>query len=66
MLIFSQMVRMLDVLDEYCTAKRYACERLDGRTTGKARQKVSSSNERKKLELKQLLSIIDGFHICFD
>ena len=39
-LVFSQMVRMLDVLDEYCAARRYPCERLDGRTTGKARQKA--------------------------
>ena len=40
MLVFSQMVRMLDVLDEYCAAGRYLRERLDGRTTGKARQKA--------------------------
>ena len=36
-LIFSQMVKMLDLLEEYCEAKRYHCERLDGRVAGKVR-----------------------------
>lgn len=29
-LIFSQMVKMLDLLEEYCHAKQYHVERLDG------------------------------------
>ena len=33
-LIFSQMVRMLAILEEYCHARRYPVERLDGGVTG--------------------------------
>lgn len=32
-LIFSQMVKMLDLLEEYCHAKHYHVERLDGTLT---------------------------------
>jgi hypothetical protein len=39
-LIFSQMVRMLDLLEEFCEARRYHCERLDGRVAGKERLKA--------------------------
>lgn len=39
-LIFSQMVRMLDLLEYYCKAKRYSVERLDGKVVGKERQKA--------------------------
>lgn len=39
-LIFSQMVRMLDILQDYCTARRFGFERLDGRVRGPERQKA--------------------------
>ena len=39
-LIFSQMVKMLDILDEYCEYRGYPCERLDGRIGGNDRQKA--------------------------
>jgi chromodomain-helicase-DNA-binding protein 7 len=39
-LVFSQMVKMLDLLHEYCVVKELPVERLDGRTTGKSRQKA--------------------------
>lgn len=38
-LIFSQMVRMIDVIEEFCEFKKYPCSRLDGRVSGNDRQK---------------------------
>eukprot|EP00601_Ochromonadales_sp_CCMP2298_P021910 CAMPEP_0173321264 /NCGR_PEP_ID=MMETSP1143-20121109/29311_1 /TAXON_ID=483371 /ORGANISM="non described non described, Strain CCMP2298" /LENGTH=703 /DNA_ID=CAMNT_0014264991 /DNA_START=1 /DNA_END=2108 /DNA_ORIENTATION=+ len=38
-LIFSQMVKMIDFVDEYCEFRKYQCERLDGRVAGNDRQK---------------------------
>lgn len=38
-LIFSQMVKMIDFIDEYCEFRKYNCERLDGRISGNERQK---------------------------
>ena len=38
-LIFSQMVRMLDMIGEYCEYREYPNERLDGRVSGNDRQK---------------------------
>jgi len=32
------MVRVLDLLEEYCQYRRYNVERLDGNITGNARQ----------------------------
>lgn len=37
-LIFSQMVRMLDLLEEYCANKKYPYERIDGGIKGDDRQ----------------------------
>ena len=37
-LIFSQMVRVLDVLEDYLNWKRWRFERLDGSTAGPHRQ----------------------------
>lgn len=37
-LIFSQMTRVLDVLEDYCRSRGHSYERLDGGVTGKARQ----------------------------
>jgi len=39
-LIFSQMVRMLDLISEYCDYKGFRHERLDGRVRGNERQKA--------------------------
>jgi len=38
-LIFSQMVRMLDLISEYCDFRGFKHERLDGRVRGNERQK---------------------------
>jgi hypothetical protein len=38
-LIFSQMVKMIDFIDEFCEFRKYPCERLDGRIAGNERQK---------------------------
>lgn len=38
-LIFSQMVKMIDFIDEYCESRGYSHERLDGRVKGNDRQK---------------------------
>jgi len=38
-LIFSQMVRMLDLIGEFCEYRGYKNERLDGRVSGNDRQK---------------------------
>lgn len=38
-LIFSQMVTMLDLLEEFCECRKYNVERLDGRISGNDRQK---------------------------
>jgi len=39
-LFFSQMVRVLDLLEEYCEFRGYNVERLDGRITGNERQRA--------------------------
>jgi SNF2 family DNA or RNA helicase len=38
-LIFSQMVRMLDIIGQFCDFRNYPNERLDGRVSGNDRQK---------------------------
>ncbi|KAL0485675.1 chromatin-remodeling complex ATPase [Acrasis kona] len=37
-LIFSQMTRMLDILEDYCYLKQYSYCRIDGQTSGDARE----------------------------
>jgi superfamily II DNA/RNA helicase len=39
-LIFSQMVKMIDLIEEFCEFRVYNCERLDGRVGGNDRQKA--------------------------
>lgn len=39
-LIFSQMVKMIDVIEEFCEFRGYPVERLDGRVQGNDRQKA--------------------------
>lgn len=38
-LIFSQMTRVLDVLEDYCTMRQYRFCRIDGQTDGESRDK---------------------------
>jgi superfamily II DNA/RNA helicase len=38
-LIFSQMVKMIDFIEEFAEFRKYKCERLDGRVSGNERQK---------------------------
>ena len=45
-LIFSQMVKMLDLLSEYCEFRNFRFERLDGRIRGAERQKAIDRFER--------------------
>mmetsp|Transcript_3607 Transcript_3607/g.9944 ORF Transcript_3607/g.9944 Transcript_3607/m.9944 type:complete len:2529 (-) Transcript_3607:88-7674(-) len=45
-LIFSQMVKMLDLLTEYCEFRNFKFERLDGRIRGAERQKAIDRFER--------------------
>uniref|UniRef100_A0A914YHT6 Helicase C-terminal domain-containing protein n=1 Tax=Panagrolaimus superbus TaxID=310955 RepID=A0A914YHT6_9BILA len=39
-LIFSQMTRMLDVMEEFCEFEGYKYERIDGSITGQHRQEA--------------------------
>lgn len=47
-LIFSQMVRMLDLISEYCDFRGFRHERLDGRVRGNERQKAIDRFEAEK------------------
>lgn len=42
-LIFSQMTNLLDILEEFCTYKKYKYERIDGSVTGNQRQRAIDS-----------------------
>jgi len=45
-LIFSQMTRVLDILEDYCYYKEYKYERIDGSITGTSRQqRIDRFNE---------------------
>ena len=46
-LIFSQMVRILDILEDYLIQKKYTYERLDGRIRGEARQEAIDRYSKK-------------------
>ncbi|GKY91232.1 hypothetical protein MPSEU_000095800 [Mayamaea pseudoterrestris] len=59
-LIFSQMVRMLDLLAEYCEFRNYRFERLDGRIRGAERQKSIDRFERDENSFLFLLSTRAG------
>lgn len=39
-LIFSQMVRMLDILQDYCRMRSFPCQRLDGSVENELRQRA--------------------------
>jgi SNF2 family DNA or RNA helicase len=49
-LIFSQMVRVLDLLEEYLKLKRYKYERLDGSTSSSSRTAAVSRFMRKSYQ----------------
>merc|ERR1711991_525389 len=38
-LIFSQMVKVIDIIEEYCEFRCFPCERLDGKVKGNDRQR---------------------------
>lgn len=50
-LIFSQMTRVLDVLEDYCRARGHTYVRLDGSITGKARQEAIDQYCKKDSEI---------------
>jgi SNF2 family DNA or RNA helicase len=33
------MVKMIEIIEEFCEFRKYSCERLDGRVPGNERQK---------------------------
>jgi SNF2 family DNA or RNA helicase len=59
-LIFSQMVRMLDLISEYCEFRSYRYERLDGKVRGTERQKSIDRFEREADSFLFLLSTRAG------
>jgi len=59
-LIFSQMVRMLDLISEYCEFRKFPYERLDGRVRGTERQKSIDRFERDSNSFLFLLSTRAG------
>jgi chromodomain-helicase-DNA-binding protein 7 len=74
-LIFSQMVKMLDLISEYCEFRHFPFERLDGRVRGTERQK---SIDRFNLDKGSFLFLLStraggvgvstlefGFKFCF-
>jgi SNF2 family DNA or RNA helicase len=59
-LIFSQMVKMLDLISEYCDFRGFRHERLDGRVRGADRQKSIDRFEHDKDSFLFLLSTRAG------
>jgi SNF2 family DNA or RNA helicase len=59
-LIFSQMVKMLDLISEYCEFRDFRYERLDGRVRGAERQKAIDRFEREEDSFLFLLSTRAG------
>jgi SNF2 family DNA or RNA helicase len=59
-LIFSQMVKMLDLISEYCDFRGFKYERLDGRVRGTERQKAIDRFEKEKDSFLFLLSTRAG------
>ena len=59
-LIFSQMVRMLDLISEYADFRGFRHERLDGRVRGNERQKSIDRFETEKDSFMFLLSTRAG------
>jgi superfamily II DNA or RNA helicase len=59
-LIFSQMVKMIDYIEEFCDFRGYPCERLDGRVSGNDRQKAIDRFNRDSNSFVFLLSTRAG------
>ena len=59
-LIFSQMVKMLDLISDYCDFRDFRYERLDGRVRGTERQKAIDRFEREDDSFLFLLSTRAG------
>jgi chromodomain-helicase-DNA-binding protein 7 len=59
-LIFSQMVKMLDLISDYCEFRTYPYERLDGRVRGTDRQKAIDRFNKDKDSFLFLLSTRAG------
>ena len=59
-LIFSQMVKMIDLISEYCDFRNFNYERLDGRVRGTERQKAIDRFETDKNSFLFLLSTRAG------
>jgi chromodomain-helicase-DNA-binding protein 7 len=59
-LIFSQMVKMLDLISEYCEFRDFRYERLDGRIRGTERQKAIDRFESESDSFLFLLSTRAG------
>lgn len=59
-LVFSQMVKMLDLISEYCEFRDFPHERLDGRVRGTDRQKSIDRFEREASSFLFLLSTRAG------
>ena len=59
-LVFSQMVKMIDLIGEYCDFRGFNYERLDGRVRGVDRQKSIDRFEREKDSFLFLLSTRAG------
>lgn len=59
-LIFSQFVKMLDLISDYCEFRDYRYERLDGRVRGNERQKAIDRFETEKDSFMFLLSTRAG------
>lgn len=59
-LVFSQMVKMIDLISEYCEFRNFNYERLDGRVRGSERQKAIDRFEREPDSFLFLLSTRAG------
>ena len=66
-LIFSQMIRCLDILEDYLCQKRYPFERLDGRIRGNTRQEAIDRFCRPEADrsVKVSISLSDAKHLLF-
>ena len=61
MLVFSQMVMMLNILDEFLTLRRYPFQRLDGSVSNdKRKQSIATFNDPKSRDFCFLLSTKAG------
>jgi chromodomain-helicase-DNA-binding protein 7 len=49
-LIFSQMIRVLDIIEDYLILKRFSYERIDGRIRGEMRQEAIDRYSKKDSE----------------